>query len=182
MRKFSLIIKNDAGCKSFLLLPLIALITITVTAQKPKTIKDETSTSQPELRINETTPGKILLPDHLQKINNKKSQTTAVPEGKASQPIIVYEHSDPALKNTTATTYTFTGKGQWADAGNWMNGMVPPNTLGAGSSIIIDGTGPCLFNNSKLFVLQQGSSIEIRKGKLMYLSMANNFILQGGQV
>ena len=45
-----------------------------------------------------------------------------------------------------ATTYTFTGSGDWAISGNWSGGAIPPITLPSGDSVIINGTGACIFD------------------------------------
>ena len=46
------------------------------------------------------------------------------------------------------STYTFNGNGNYNDPGNWEGGLMPPSTLPAGSSIVINpsGTGECVLN------------------------------------
>jgi hypothetical protein len=41
--------------------------------------------------------------------------------------------------SVNATDYLFTGNGQWTAAANWAGGIVPPNTIPAGSSVIVEG-------------------------------------------
>jgi hypothetical protein len=45
-------------------------------------------------------------------------------------------------------TYTFNGNGNYNDPGNWEGGLMPPTSLPAGSSIVINpaGTGECVLN------------------------------------
>ena len=80
------------------------------------------------------------------------------------------------------STYTFTGKGQWTDAANWANSVLPPAILQSGDKVVINGRGACLFNNTKLFSLEEGSSVEIKEGAALYVSISNNFIFRGGTI
>lgn len=77
------------------------------------------------------------------------------------------------------TTYTFIGKGDWNSASNWENGLIPPATLKPGDHVIIDGSGACLLNDSKPFLVSKESSVEIKPGKELYITIGNNFILKG---
>jgi hypothetical protein len=76
--------------------------------------------------------------------------------------------------------YTFTGKGSWFTPSNWENNLVPPTILKPGDHIIINAKGTCLFNNKTLFVLTDESSLEIKEGSILYVSIGNNFIIRGG--
>lgn len=65
----------------------------------------------------------------------------------------------------TAGNFTFTGNGDWSNAVNWNNNLIPPSTLPHGSQIIINpaGTGECVLD-----VLQRISSsaaITVQTGK-----------------
>ena len=46
-------------------------------------------------------------------------------------------------------TYTFTGNGNWSNAANWTNSLIPPANLPAGSKIIINpiAGGQCILNS-----------------------------------
>jgi hypothetical protein len=76
--------------------------------------------------------------------------------------------------------YAFTGKGSWFTASNWKDNLVPPAVLKSGDHVIIDGNGPCLLSNARPFLVGKGSSVEIRDGKLLYVSIGNNFVVRGG--
>jgi hypothetical protein len=84
------------------------------------------------------------------------------------------------LKIPHENYFVFTGQGSWLTAANWKDNRIPPSTLKQGDHIIIDGSGPCVFNNAKLFSLTSGSILELKKGKKLFVSMGNNFILTGG--
>jgi len=83
-------------------------------------------------------------------------------------------------KNIEQSTYTFTGSGSWFKASNWENNRVPPANLKAGDHIIIDTKKACVFNDSRVFVLVSESSLEVRPGTLLYVSIGNNLALRGG--
>jgi hypothetical protein len=76
--------------------------------------------------------------------------------------------------------YTFTGKGSWFTPSNWENNLVPPSILKPGDQIIINAKSTCLLNNKTLFVLTDESSLEIKEGSILYVSIGNNFIIRGG--
>jgi hypothetical protein len=65
----------------------------------------------------------------------------------------------------TAVTYTFTGNGNWSIAANWSNNTVPPATLPAGSSIVINHAvgGQCVLNVTQ--TIAAGASFTILTGK-----------------
>lgn len=83
-------------------------------------------------------------------------------------------------KNIPQTYYKFTGNGSWFKASNWENQHLPPQVLKAGDHIIIDTKGFCLFNNKNAFFLVNESSLELKPGSTLYVSLGNNFILRGG--
>ncbi|HMO61299.1 MAG TPA: GEVED domain-containing protein [Ferruginibacter sp.] len=64
-----------------------------------------------------------------------------------------------------AITYTFTGNGSWSVAANWSNNTVPPATLPAGSSIIINHAvgGQCILNITQN--IAAGASLTVLTGK-----------------
>ena len=54
---------------------------------------------------------------------------------------------DVAFK-LSVNVYLFTGNGNWSNAANWRNGLMPPSTLPAGAEIIIDPSiaGECILD------------------------------------
>lgn len=87
---------------------------------------------------------------------------------------------DQQLTTPPVSEFVFTGKGSWFTASNWKNNVIPPSVLKRGDHVIIDGTGPCLLNNAKTFLITGGSFLEIRKGKELYVTIGNNFVMRGG--
>jgi hypothetical protein len=87
---------------------------------------------------------------------------------------------DQRPKTPNENYFVFTGQGNWFTASNWKDNQIPPAILKPGDHIIIDGSGPCVFNNAKLFSLTSGSILEVKKGKKLFVGMGNNFILTGG--
>ena len=69
-------------------------------------------------------------------------------------------------------TYTFTGNGNWNDAANWADNLIPPSTLPVFSAIIIDNVagGQCILNVPQN--IATGASFIVNAGK--------NLIVQGG--
>lgn len=70
-----------------------------------------------------------------------------------------------SVGSATAITYTFTGTGNWNLAANWSNNTVPPTTLPAGSSIVINHSvgGQCVLNVSQ--TISAGASFTVFTGK-----------------
>lgn len=83
---------------------------------------------------------------------------------------------------TEPVRYIFNGNGQWKDAANWKDGIVPPSKLQNADKVIICGKSHCLFNNVELFFLEGESSIDIEKGATLYVSMGRNMIVRGGTI
>jgi hypothetical protein len=79
------------------------------------------------------------------------------------------------LAKTDPSTYTFTGNGNWTDSVNWLNGLVPPTTLPAGDSIIINNAagGQCLVNIPAQHV-SAGATMTVLSGKKLVLPGALN--------
>jgi hypothetical protein len=71
--------------------------------------------------------------------------------------------------------YTFTGTGNWTVSANWLNGIVPPASVLAGSKIIIDhqAGGNCIVNDT--YTLSPGASLTVMPGK--NLSLPGNLII-----
>lgn len=76
------------------------------------------------------------------------------------------------LVSQDKTIYTFSGNGNWEDANNWISNKIPPATLTAGNTIIIDPviTGQCILNNSQHIAF--GASITIAAGKNLLINGA----------
>ena len=72
---------------------------------------------------------------------------------------------------TTPTIYTFTGNGNWSDASNWSNNLVPPATLSPNSEIKIDPVagGQCVLNIS--YTVSSAGKLTVMSGK--------KFVVQG---
>jgi len=83
--------------------------------------------------------------------------------------------SGPGSGPSGPVTYTFTGSGDYFSSSNWENNQVPPQNLPAGSSVIIDGSGPCNYSptpGNNLYV--QGSSFTVNANKV--------FNINGGRI
>ncbi|MEO6720723.1 MAG: peptidoglycan DD-metalloendopeptidase family protein, partial [Ferruginibacter sp.] len=63
------------------------------------------------------------------------------------------------------TGYTFNGKNNWSDAGNWSNNTKPPAILPAGSEIIINplGAGECIVDQPQ--TISGGAKLTVVSGK-----------------
>ena len=53
-----------------------------------------------------------------------------------------------ACSTPQSLTYTFTGSGNWNDADNWLNNLIPPAILGSDFQIVIapGGRAECILN------------------------------------
>lgn len=127
-------------------------------------------------------PKKILLSELQQKITAPVENNKALPVFQSTYPKVKYGNTGKLEKIALPSTYTFTGKGQWTDAANWANNLLPPAILQSGDKVVINGKGACLFNNIKLFSLEEGSSVEIKEGAALYVSISNYFIFRGGTI
>lgn len=68
-----------------------------------------------------------------------------------------------SLNNAMATTYTFTGSGDWSVIGNWDANGIPPSTLTSGNTIIINPSGFCQLTTD--LIIQEGSTFTINPSK-----------------
>ncbi|MES2777787.1 MAG: hypothetical protein V4722_26645 [Bacteroidota bacterium] len=103
-----------------------------------------------------TTPlGSVLL------ATGTPGKTTAY--GKSSLPVCTPRNQ--ACNTTASLTYIFTGNGNWTDAQNWKNNLIPPVILPQNFEIIIDplGTGECILNVRQ--TIAPGAKITIVEGK-----------------
>ncbi len=66
---------------------------------------------------------------------------------------------------TPGITYTFTGNGAWNDPANWSNNSIPPATLPAGSTILIDpiAGGECVLTITQH--VSSGATFTVKAGK-----------------
>jgi hypothetical protein len=64
-----------------------------------------------------------------------------------------------------ATTYTFTGNGNWDVANNWSNNLIPPATITGNATIIIDppANGECVLNVQQY--INNGANFKVVEGK-----------------
>ena len=78
------------------------------------------------------------------------------------------------IKDASNTIYTFNGNGNWNDANNWNNQLIPPSILPAGRQIIIDpiAGGQCILNASQ--TIAAGANIVIKSQK--------NFVVPGSLI
>lgn len=76
--------------------------------------------------------------------------------------------------------YIFNGNGKWTDRNNWLNNILPPDSLVAGETVTIDpaSNGQCLLDRKQ--IAQDGSNIIIRSGKKMIIPQ-NLDILKSGK-
>lgn len=74
-----------------------------------------------------------------------------------------------------ATSYTFTGSGDWGSTSNWSGDVMPPQVLPFGDSIVINGTGTCTFNDPYegnlmqimgTFVVSAGKTLTMNNGTM----------------
>ncbi|MEO6455383.1 MAG: kelch repeat-containing protein [Ginsengibacter sp.] len=68
--------------------------------------------------------------------------------------------------------YSFTGNGNWSNPANWSNNTIPPASLPAGNSIIINGE--CIVDVSQ--IIEKGASITVAQGKSM--NIVGNLTIQ----
>jgi hypothetical protein len=71
--------------------------------------------------------------------------------------------------------YTFTGNGNWDDAANWVNSLVPPLTLGSNTEIVIDPLpgGECVL--SRVQQVSATNKLYVKPGKK--LRVAGNLVV-----
>ena len=105
------------------------------------------------------------------KLNIQNKQNIGVP---------VFKGKNPGNNNIVPVNYVFKGNGQWNNPTNWVNATIPPDNLQNSQKIIISENSRCLFNDSKIFLVEEGDSIEIEKGAALYVSIGNNLIFRGG--
>lgn len=164
MKKDRLIKWLTHHCLSLAILLLLMCMTVKNTSAQSSSDPSKPKTSEGQLPARfQTDPIKHQLPT--QAIFNFLKIKT-VTAGTNTQPV-------------SGITYTFTGKGDWNAASNWQNNLVPPSMLKPGDHVIIDGSGPCLLNDSKPFLVSRESSVQINTGKELYVTIGNNFILKG---
>jgi hypothetical protein len=72
---------------------------------------------------------------------------------------------NPQEYTITASSFTFTGNGNWSNAANWNNNLVPPSILPHGSQITINpsGTGECVLDVQQR--VSSAASITVQTGK-----------------
>lgn len=73
--------------------------------------------------------------------------------------------SNPQGFTITASSFSFTGNGNWSNAANWSNNLIPPSTLSHGAQIIINpsGTGECILDVSQ--TVSPAASVTVMAGK-----------------
>ncbi len=76
-----------------------------------------------------------------------------------------YELVKLTLGGAAVTAFSFTGSGNWSNPANWAGGMIPPATLPAGYSVVINGN--CILDVAVVF--QSGSSLTVSSGKSLLI-------------
>lgn len=81
---------------------------------------------------------------------------------------------NPKEYTITANSFSFTGSGNWSNAANWSNGLIPPTTLPQGSQIIINPAagGECVLDVPQR--VSSAASVTVQAGK--------KFVVQGNLV
>lgn len=131
------------------------------------------STAQNNARNGVKPPAVLTGLQGLQQKKLKTSETISTPP-----PVRPRQHG--AQKPPVENRYTFTGNGSWYAQSNWEANRVPPASLQSGDRIVIDGSGPCLLSNIKAVSFPAGTTLEIKAGKQLYVSVANRFVFRGG--
>lgn len=65
-----------------------------------------------------------------------------------------------------SNAYTFTGNGDWNNASNWLNNLVPSNTISGGMTVFINpiAGGQCTYNGN--IIIQANGTLTIQSGIL----------------
>jgi hypothetical protein len=73
------------------------------------------------------------------------------------------------VTNNNPITYVFTGNGNWDDAANWGNNLIPPGTLPAKDSIVINhiAGGICVLNVTQH--MAAGATLKVNAGKTLLI-------------
>lgn len=113
-------------------------------------------------------------------INNKKYWSSTTLPNQAAEAwylntrfgITTYDAKtakDYVMCVSTGASFIFTGNGNWDIASNWMNNKIPPSTLPAGYTIIINHSqgGQCVLNITQH--ISRGAGIKINPGKNMLI-------------
>jgi hypothetical protein len=85
--------------------------------------------------------------------------------GSGSGGDFVYASTKTISLQPLATTYVFTGSGNWSDPANWQNNMVPPSVLTGNISIIINPApeGECVLDVPQ--TISGGATLSVADGK-----------------
>ncbi len=70
--------------------------------------------------------------------------------------------------------YTFTGNGDWTTPSNWLDNLVPPNTISGDIAVIIDPVagGQCTYNGD--ITIQIGGTLTVKSGVLNIAGSLSN--------
>jgi len=73
------------------------------------------------------------------------------------------------ISKTVEPIFTFSGNGNWSNISNWNNSLMPPASLRAGYTIVIDPApgGTCILNTPQSIL--SGANIVIKSGKNLLL-------------
>ncbi len=114
------------------------------------------------------TPPAVTGNEVIGRLDNGAWTETAAPGFTASfnAPYTAYAAGvEGAFAASTSITYTFNGNGNWSDPANWVNGTVPPQSLGTGGIILIDPVqgGACTLDIP--YQLAPGGQLTVKDGK-----------------
>lgn len=78
--------------------------------------------------------------------------------------------------DASTTIYTFNGNGNWTDAANWANQLIPPTDLPSGKQIIINPSilGECILNTTQRIL--PGAVLTVVAGKK--LKIPGNLVIE----
>jgi hypothetical protein len=95
---------------------------------------------------------------------------TPTQSGTASFTVRLTDYDDKTFSRDLSITvsnnvYTFTGDGDWNNAANWANGLVPPVPVPSGVEVVINPSsgGQCVYTGN--FSLQPGAKLTLKSGK-----------------
>ena len=82
---------------------------------------------------------------------------------KYGTPYVATDSGSVTVMKYVNPPYRFIGNGDWNNAANWSNNVIPPNPLPGDNSIIIDPQGECILNDT--ITLSEGANLTVTPGK-----------------
>jgi len=93
---------------------------------------------------------------------------------KYGTPYVATDSGAVTLMKYINPPYSFIGNGDWNNAANWSNSLIPPNPLPGDYSIIIDPQAECILNET--IIVSAGASLTVSPGKKF--TVKGNVIVQ----